>query len=110
MIDSSGKNNTSWEGFEYRITYEKVTNDVVFQINTGGWNWKTLKKVKWNIASNKLETTISKSLLNLNEEMEIAFKWLDNVNPNGEIMKFYDHGDVAPNSRFKYRYELIKPY
>lgn len=110
MIDSSGKNNTSWEGFEYRITYEKGTNDVVFQINTGGWNWKTLKKVKWNIASNKLETTISKSLLNLNEEMEIAFKWLDNVNPNGEIMKFYDHGDVAPNSRFKYRYELIKPY
>ena len=38
-------------------------------------------------------------------KLRLDFKWADNIPNGGDILDFLDHGDVAPNGRFNYRYE-----
>ena len=107
LIDANLIHNNSWEGYEFRITSQKDSNTIIFQKNEGNWSWESVKELKWEIKKNKLEVAIPKRLLNIPDGKEIEFKWLDNVKVDGDIMNFYDNGDVAPNSRFKYKYQLI---
>jgi hypothetical protein len=37
-------------------------------------------------------------------EVDIEFKWSDNMQSEGDIMDFYINGDVAPGGRFNYVY------
>ena len=34
------------------------------------------------------------------------FKWVDNLQQPGDIMDFYNSGDVAPLGRFNFRYQV----
>ncbi|WP_047419479.1 hypothetical protein [Cellulophaga sp. Hel_I_12] len=104
LINSNAK--TNWKGYTYRITLNK--NEVTLEKNDGGWKWTIVDKLKWKIKANKLEVSIPKKLMELTSTKELKFKWLDNVPADGDIMKFYDQGDVAPNARFTYRYQLIQ--
>jgi hypothetical protein len=107
LISSNQEDAANWEGYNYRVIKNK--NGVVLEKNTGDWNWKKVKNLKWKISVNQLEIAIPKNVLNLTYKEELKFKWTDNVNINGDIMNFYDQGDVAPNARFNYRYQLINP-
>jgi hypothetical protein len=108
LIDANLNNNNNWENYDYRITLDENSSNIILQNNLGNWNWKTIEKIQWKITENKLEFAVPKRLVNINKTKELKFKWLDNVKTNGNIMNFYDHGDVAPNSRFNYRYKLIQ--
>lgn len=108
LIDSNVDSKTNWEGFNYRITKSKYTNEVSIEKNNGDWNWTPVDNLKWVIKANKLEIAIPKNRIDLSKTKELKFKWLDNVKSDGDIMKFYDQGDVAPNARFTYRYQLIQ--
>lgn len=107
LIDTNQMDISSWEGYNYRITNQPETQNIVLQKNTTGWNWETIEKLRGKINGNKLELAIPKSMIISAKVKRIEFKWLDNVKTDGNIMNFYDHGDVAPNARFKYRYQLI---
>jgi hypothetical protein len=48
---------------------------------------------------------IPRKLLGLIAAARPDFKWADNVPDQGDIMAYIDRGDVAPNGRFRYRYE-----
>jgi hypothetical protein len=71
-------------------------------------NWKEKAKIDAKLSDNALELAIPKSVLNLKGK-NLEFKWADNTSTDGDIMKFYDQGDVAPNARFTYRYKIIIP-
>ena len=46
-------------------------------------------------------------MLGLNgDTFTINFKWSDNMQTDGDIMDFYNNGDVAPLGRFKYQYNV----
>jgi len=41
------------------------------------------------------------------KEIDIEFKWNDNMQENGNIMDFYVNGDTAPGGRFNFIYKTI---
>lgn len=96
----------SWEGYNYLIEKDSIKAKMLLKKCIGNWNWKSKDTINSVLSRNEMELAIPKSLLNIHTS-EISFKWLDNVNPQGDIMRFYDHGDAAPNSRFTYRYKII---
>ncbi|WP_373516714.1 hypothetical protein [Pricia sp.] len=94
----------SWKGYGYMVKSEEGKG-VLYQ-SKGGWRWQRKMEVAFRISDNQLELAIPKSQLKTHTEY-LDFKWADNVKPRGDIMKFYDQGDVAPNARFTYRYKML---
>lgn len=69
------------------------------------WEWELLGRTKFAVVDNKLEPEIKRDLLNLSsKEIDIEFKWNDNMQENGNIMDFYVNGDTAPGGRFNFVY------
>lgn len=100
-----------------------VTNNFDYIIGSSGWQGKTVsiyscmndenqlsigKGLDFRIHSNELEVSIPKHVLRISSDecYIIDFKWIDNPNFNGDIMKCMSEGDTAPNSRFCYRYQF----
>lgn len=40
----------------------------------------------------------------MGKEINLEFKWNDNMQENGNIMDFYVNGDSAPGGRFNFVY------
>ena len=38
-------------------------------------------------------------------QLNLDFKWVDNIPLSGDIMDFYGKGDAAPDARFNYHFE-----
>ena len=67
--------------------------------------WKKVEESRFAVSGNKLEFAINKINMKLNgSEVNIEFKWSDNMQSEGDIMDFYINGDVAPGGRFNYVY------
>ncbi|MCX6225625.1 MAG: alpha-galactosidase, partial [Bacteroidia bacterium] len=67
--------------------------------------WEPVSQTKFAVNGNKLELEIKRSVLNLTgKEIDIEFKWNDNMQENGNIMDFYVNGDAAPGGRFNFIY------
>jgi hypothetical protein len=51
---------------------------------------------------------VKRSVFNLASEkgIDFEFKWSDNMQEDGNIMDFYENGDVAPGERFNYVYRV----
>ncbi len=58
------------------------------------------------IGLERLQLAIPRSALGLaqNTAVDIDFRWADNISLPSDIMDFYISGDVAPGTRFNYRY------
>ena len=71
----------------------------------GRWEWEPVTQTKFAFSHNKLELEIKREILNLNgKDIDIEFKWNDNMQENGNIMDFYVNGDTAPGGRFNFVY------
>lgn len=98
-----GQSETAWEGFRYRADVKADMAELY--LSKGGWNWEKIADIPCRINKNFLELSISLQQLGLTGGAKtIDFKWVDNMPQSGDIRDFMDHGDTAPNSRFRYRY------
>jgi hypothetical protein len=62
-------------------------------------------QTKFAVSNNKLQLEIRRDILNLTgRDIDIEFKWNDNMQENGNIMDFYVNGDTAPGGRFNFVY------
>jgi hypothetical protein len=55
-----------------------------------------------------VQLTIPREGLGLREgraPIRLDFKWADNLQRPGELLDFYVSGDVAPEGRFRFRYQ-----
>ncbi|MDP4185857.1 MAG: hypothetical protein Q8862_11935 [Bacteroidota bacterium] len=107
FIDTDRDKSTGWNGYD--IIVNRVSpngNKVIVEKNVGGrWEWEPIAQTRFAVNKNKLELEINRSLLNLNgKDIDIEFKWNDNMQENGNIMDFYVNGDTAPGGRFNYIY------
>jgi hypothetical protein len=65
-------------------------------------------QLKFRVQGNELHLAIPRKALGVGkgaEPVKLDFKWADNLQQPGEVMDFYLSGDVAPDGRFKYRYQ-----
>ena len=108
LIDTDQNRATGWEGYDFIVnrTVEK-DGESWLEHNEGGWNWKKVARVSFQVMDNELQLAIPCSALGRvagNTPVSLDFKWADNLQHPGDIMDFYVSGDVAPEGRFNYRY------
>ncbi|PWM46007.1 MAG: hypothetical protein DBX47_03080 [Clostridiales bacterium] len=108
-INSGIKGNTSWYGYDYRISVE--LNAATLQKYDGS-AWQTVEGVDYKIEGNKLMISVPRASIGVekavnNNILNIQFKWTDNCKDN-DIWSFYQNGDAAPLGRMNYVYSEAK--
>ncbi len=104
--DSTGKV-PSWEGFEYVINRENATeSQVIIEKSKGGWSFEKTGVGEYVVNKNIMYLQIPLSALGLegSEEVSFNFKLSDNMQTDGDILDFYQNGDVAPGGRFMFEF------
>lgn len=104
--DSSG-HSSNWEGFEYVINRDSATDSTVkIEKSTGGWNFEETGEALYTVNGNVIQVAIPRSAICLSagDEVHFNFKLSDNMQADGEIMDFYQNGDVAPGGRFMFAF------
>ena len=104
--DSTGKV-SSWEGFEYVINRENATeSQVVIEKSKGGWSFEKTGVGEYVVNKNIMYLQIPLSALGLedSENVSFNFKLSDNMQTDGDILDFYQNGDVAPGGRFMFEF------
>ena len=106
LIDIDRNKQTGWEGYDFVLgTYAKGGQAIL--TNPLG---EEVAKVDFKKDGSKMEIAIPRSQLGLppGQLLDLEFKWIDNLDPQGDIMEFYLNGDAAPGGRFNYHYpELL---
>lgn len=104
--DSSGEA-ANWEGFEYIINRDSADADTLkIEKSTGGWSFETTGTAQYRIDGNVMYVSVPKTALGFGAKNEIHFnfKLSDNMQTDGDIMDFYQNGDVAPGGRFMFAF------
>jgi hypothetical protein len=105
FLDTDRNKATGWNGYDFIVNRLSPKNKkVIVEKNTGGrWEWETIGESGFAVSNNKLEIEILKKMLQLTgSDIDIEFKWNDNMQENGNIMDFYVNGDTAPGGRFNF--------
>jgi len=111
FIDIDRNKSTGWNGYDYVVNRISPNGDrATVEKNVGGrWEWEPVARTKFAVNNNKLELEIKRSVLGLaGKEINLEFKWNDNMQENGNIMDFYVNGDTAPGGRFNFVYTVKK--
>ena len=111
LIDADRDTSTGWQGYDF-IVNRSIEQDGTtwLEKNDGGWAWTRLAKIRYRCAGNELHISVPVSSLNVRPgepAISVDFKWVDNAQRPGDIMDFYVSGDVAPEGRFRFRYNAV---
>ena len=110
FIDTDRDKSTGWNGYDAIVNRVSPNGKkVVIERNVGNrWEWEKAGESRFAASGNKLEFAIAKAMLGLSgDDVDIEFKWNDNMQDNGNIMDFYVNGDTAPGGRFNYVYTTL---
>lgn len=109
LLDIDQNPATGWEGYDFLVNRSVESDGTTWlERNEGGWQWRRVAKVSYRVAGNELQLVIPRELLGLPQgstQLTLDFKWADNLQKPGDVMDFYSSGDVAPEGRFRYRYQ-----
>jgi hypothetical protein len=99
----------AWHGYSFLINrYRKGKSLCSVEANVGGkYRWKLLgwSPIRWK--GRDLELAVPRRVLHVQRAkgaLRLDFKWADNIPSHAKLMDFYSDGDVAPDTRFNYRY------
>ena len=105
FIDIDRSKKTGWEGYDYVVNYTPPSKGKAFlQKNNGNnWQWADTVPVDISYRGNQLAVRIPRKELKVSgKKLDFEFKWVDNMQDEGNIMDFYVSGDAAPGGRFNY--------
>ena len=103
FIDVDCNAGTGWYGYDYVLNRTRDGNTCsVMKFIDNGWQTEQVGSAEYSVSGKYIQIKVDSSLLGIGETF--AFKWADNAVDDGDIMKFLDIGDTAPNDRFNYRY------
>jgi len=104
FIDVDNNKNTGWEGYDFVVNRINPGKKAVLERTDGSWYWQRAGELDYAVEGNKMEIKISRSLLGINGEIDLGFKWSDNMQQEGEITDWIINGDVAPAGRFNFHF------
>lgn len=116
LVDADDNAATGWNGYDLLINRSRIASTrgekCSIERNVGGaWKWKKVGEASLRFAGDSLQLSVARTLLQNSRAastrgaLKFNFKWADNIPANPDIMDFYSEGDVAPNTRFNYRFE-----
>lgn len=101
-----------WEGFRFRIN-DRIKNNrqTLLQQYAGNRQWKEKQTVRYQASGNRIELSVPLSTIGIKPggTFTVTFKWTDNVPMDDDIQNCMNHGDSAPNGRFRYRFTFNNP-
>ncbi len=100
-------NSANWEGFEYIINRDGATETMLnVEKSADGWNFEKTGTAQYVVNGNVMQVSVPRSALGLEagSEIHFNFKLSDNMQVDGDIMDFYQNGDVAPGGRFMFAF------
>ncbi|MBN8854859.1 MAG: glycoside hydrolase family 127 protein [Sphingobacteriales bacterium] len=104
FIDVDNNKNTGWEGYDFVVNRINPGKKAVLERTDGSWYWQRAGELDYAVEGNKMEIKIPRSLLGINGEIDLGFKWSDNMQQEGEITDWIINGDVAPAGRFNFHF------
>lgn len=108
FINIDCKYDKGWEGYDFIVNRRVIDESTtMLEASMGGWNWKEVAEIKYQVIENEMELAIPRNLIGLDDlskTLKIDFKWADNIQESGDIIEFILNGDSAPNGRFNYRF------
>ena len=105
FIDADADKTTGWEGYDYLVNYEVVSDTVTTLCAYKDGVWQEIGTVAYAASGNKLTVTIPRSLLGLTgESVTVNFHWMDNVTDVYDLESWFTTGDSAPERRNNYAY------
>ncbi|MFA7368961.1 MAG: hypothetical protein WC334_04885 [Kiritimatiellales bacterium] len=106
LLRVDGASGDSREGFQFRINRQRFMSDSTSLDRFQNGEWTRVEKVPYFESGCEIELAVPRNLLSEKiKPLEIEFKWIDNMPEPLNVLDFMDHGDAAPNSRFRYIFE-----
>jgi len=103
LLDMDRDKTTGWEGYEFAVNRIAPADKAFLEWNAGDWKWTVQGEVKMAMGEDFLELAIPRAYLGVGgNPLDFEFKWVDNLQREGDIMDFYLSGDAAPGGRFNY--------
>lgn len=106
FLNTDTEYSTGWNGYDYMVGKDPNNNKKYSLMkNVGnGYEWTSVCEVEAVVDGAEMFFALKQSDLGIEGETDLDFKWADNTPENPDVMDFYTEGDVAPNTRFNYRY------
>ena len=106
-VDADNDLSTGWEGFDYMINRSRTDKTVsVEKFVDSKWVFETVGEAEYVLGESSMTVKVAKTMLGCRngEAVSLHFKWADNADVQGDVMRFMDLGDTAPNDRFVFAY------
>jgi hypothetical protein len=110
FIDVDRDKATGWYGYDFVVNRVNPRNGkaILEKSRAGKWIWDAVAECAFAVVDNKLEIAIPKAALGITgNDVNIEFKWNDNMQDEGNVMDFYVSGDTAPGGRFNFVYSTV---
>lgn len=110
-LDADGDGSTGWIGFDARInrTRDRQGRASIERWHSGQWQPAGWAPLHWE--GRDLHIAVPRAAVGVSARegrVRISFKWSDNVPDRGDPLDFLDHGDAAPNGRYRYVYDAAE--
>ncbi len=102
FIDTDQNKATGWEGYDFIVNKDEVSNNKTSLKKWNGNNWVDVTSLDIAFDKNQMEISIPVEKLGTRS---FDFHWADNPQHLEDISAFFLDGDSAPDRRFDYRYE-----
>ena len=112
-LDIDNDPSTGWEGYDFVLNRSRDGSSVsIEKFIENSWQFETIGSAEYLLGTKSFTIKVSKSILqnavpNVNFKL-FGFKWADHSVTDGDVMRFMDLGDTAPNDRFKFLYTTEK--
>ncbi len=111
FIDADADKSTGWEGYDFLINYEVISDTVTTICAYKDGVWQEIGTVAYAVKGDRMTVTIPRSLIGLTDAtVKVNFHWMDNVTDIYDLESWFTTGDSAPERRNNYAYEQAIRY
>ena len=106
-LNTDGDSKTGWEGYDFILNRSRTDKTVsIERFVDGKWQFEKVGEAEYALCENGLMLAVSKTLIGgeSGKALSLTFKWADHADIRGDVMRFMELGDTAPNDRFAFAY------
>lgn len=106
LLSTNQNAQTGRHGHDIRINQTRSAADKASVERWNGKTWEPVGTATIQVGTKDLHLAVARRSIGLStgKPLRFDFKWTDNILPEADAIDFLDHGDTAPNARFRFRF------